>query len=51
MIINFENICGKSEECEGTSITRRSVLDAGERKFFSVESHIADMNYEKEIIR
>lgn len=34
IIIKFENIWSKSEECDGTSITRRSNLDAGERKFF-----------------
>lgn len=34
ILIKFENIWSKSEECDGKSITRRSNLDAGERKFF-----------------
>lgn len=51
VIMNFENIGGKNEECYRTNITRRSNLDKRDRVNFSVESHVADMNYEKEIIR
>lgn len=51
IIMNFESIWGKNEKCYRTNITRRSNLDKRDKINVSVQSHIADMNYEKEIIR